>query len=265
MRVQITNSAGKEVKTLYRDTKYQNTGTLYNVPVFTWNAEKYGKYTVTVTIAKKTDSSVYGTEFYLDGIRVMNPMNPDSSNLTTAQDAYAADGESNMTVATLRNALLADTTEIDNELVWNNENFVVFTDTDGKVKDASKYQSNGPKEEVYLAKDQSVSFSLADWDADTNHLYLGIKAPMGAGTVQLGSKTINVNNTVDCYYDAAQLVTISQKKDTDGTIHKVATLTITNPSDSIISLTNIKVTGKSKFVIIPVKDTNDVKPDGSDE
>ena len=261
MRVQITNSAGDEVKTLYRDTKYQNTGTLYNVPVFTWNAEKYGKYTVTVTIAKKTDSSVYGTEFYLDGIRVMNPMNPESKNITTAQDAYAADGESNMTVATLRNALLADTTEIDNELVWNNENFVVFTDTDGKVKDASKYQSNGPKEEVYLAQGQSVSFSLTDWNANENHLYLGIKAPMEAGTVQFGDgDSVAVNNTVDCYYDVAKHATISEVDS-----KKVATLTITNNSNSIISLTNIKVTGTPNFVIIPKKNIDSVNPEGAEE
>lgn len=261
MRVQITNSAGKEVKTLYRDTKYQNTGTLYNVPVFTWNAEKYGTYIVTVTIAKKTDSSVYGTEFYLDGIRVMNPMNPESSNTTIAQDAYAADGESNMTFATLRNALLADTKQNENEeLVWDNKNFVVFTDTNKEVKDASTYQSNGPKEEVYLANGQSVSFSLTDWNANENHLYLGIKAPMGAGTVKLGGESVAVNNTVDCYYDVAKHAKISEVNGV-----KVATLTITNPSDKIISLTNIKVTGTPNFVIIPVKDTNDVIPDGSEK
>lgn len=261
MRVQITNSKGAEVKTLYRDTKYQNTGTLYNVPVFTWNAEKYGTYTVTVTIAKKTDNSAYGTEFYLDGIRVMNPMNPESSNTTIAQDAYAADGESNMTFATLRNALLADTTEIDNELVWNNENFVVFTDTDGKVKDASKYQSNGPKEEVYLAQGQSVSFSLTDWNANENHLYLGIKAPMEAGTVQFGDgDSVAVNNTVDCYYDVAKHATISEVDS-----KKVATLTITNNSNSIISLTNIKVTGTPNFVIIPKKNIDSVNPEGAEE
>lgn len=267
MRVRVTDEGGNVLHTLYRNTKYKADGELYNIPVFTWNAEKYGTYTVTVTVSRPDKAGSYGTDFWVDGIRVMNPMNPDSDKLTIAQDAYAADGESNMTFATLRDALLADTTENGNgELVWDtSKGFVVFTDSNDTITKASEYKSDGPKEEVYLAKGQSVSFSLADWDADTNHLYLGIKAPMGAGTVQLGSKTINVNNTVDCYYDAAQLVTISQKKDTDGTIHKVATLTITNPSDSIISLTNIKVTGKSKFVIIPVKDTNDVNPDGSDE
>lgn len=267
MRVRVTDEGGNVLHTLYRNTKYKADGELYNIPVFTWNAEKYGTYTVTVTVSRPDKAGSYGTDFWVDGIRVMNPMNPDSDKLTIAQDAYAADGESNMTFATLRDALLADTTENGNgELVWDtSKGFVVFTDSNSEITKASEYKSDGPKEEVYLAKGQSVSFSLADWDADTNHLYLGIKAPMGAGTVQLGSKTINVNNTVDCYYDAAQLVTISQKKDTDGTIHKVATLTITNPSDSIISLTNIKVTGKSKFVIIPVKDTNDVNPESSEK
>lgn len=264
MRVTVYDSENQKVYTGYRDTSYKTTDantTLYNIPVFTWNATEYGTYTVKVSIAKKTGN--YGTEFWLDGIRVMNPMNPNSDNLTIAQDAYAADGESNMTFATLRNALLADTTENEHgELVWDtSKGFVVFTDSNGKITKASEYKSNGPKEEVYLAQGQKVSFSLADWDADTNHLYLGIKAPMGAGTVQLGSKSINVNNTVDCYYDAANLVTISEKKDDEGNSHKVATLTITNPSDSIISLTNIKVTGKSEFVIIPEKNTNGVTPD----
>lgn len=262
MRVQVTNSVGEVVKTLYRDTKYQNTGTLYNVPVFTWNAETYGTYTVTVTIAKNNNGSTYGTDFWLDGIRVMNPMNPESSNLTIAQDAYAADGESNMTFATLRNALLADTTQNESgELVWDNKNFVVFTDTEGNVKDASTYQSNGPKEEVYLAEGQSVSFSLANWDADTNHLYLGIKAPMRAGTVQFGDdESVAVNNTVDCYYDVAKHAEISKVNGV-----KVATLTITNNSNSIISLTNIKVTGTPDFVIIPEKNTDSVNPDSAEE
>ena len=261
MRVQITNSKDEVVKTLYRDTKYQNIGTLYNIPVFTWNAEKYGTYTVTVTIAKNNNGTTYGTGFWLDGIRVMNPMYPDSNNFTIAQDAYAADGESNMKFATLRNALLADATQNENEeLVWENKNFVVFTDTDGEVKDASTYQINGPKEEVYLAQGQSVSFSLTNWNANKNHLYLGIKAPMGAGKVQLGDESVAVNNTVDCYYDVAKHAKISE---VDGV--KVATLTITNPSDSIISLTNIKVTGTPDFVIIPGKNTNDVNPDSSED
>lgn len=262
MRVRVTDEAGTVLHTLYRNTKYKAAGELYNIPVFTWNAEKYGTYTVTVTVSRPDKAGSYGTEFWVDGIRVMNPMNPESGNLTTAQDAYAADGESNMKFATLRDALLADTTENENgELVWDtSKGFVVFTDSNGKITKASEYKSDGPKEEVYLAKGQSVSFSLANWDADTNHLYLGIKAPMGAGKVQLGNNSVAVNNTVDCYYDVAKHAKISKVGS-----ETVATLTITNPSDSIISLTNIKVTGTPGFVIIPEKNTNDVNPDSSED
>lgn len=267
MRVRVTDEGGNVLHTLYRNTKYNADGELYNIPVFTWNTETYGTYTVTVTVSRPDKAGSYGTDFWVDGIRVMNPMKPESKNLTIAQDAYAADGESNMTFATLRNALLADTTETENgELVWDtSKGFVVFTDSNGKITKASEYKSDGPKEEVYLAQGQSVSFSLTGWNANENHLYLGIKAPMGVGTVQLGNKSVAVNNTVDCYYDAANLVTISEKKDDEGNSHKVATLTITNPSDSIISLTNIKVTGKSEFVIIPKKNIDSVNPEGAEE
>lgn len=262
MRVRVTDKDENVLHTLYRNTKYKADGELYNIPVFTWNAEKYGTYTVTVTVSRPDKAGSYGTEFWVDGIRVMNPMNPESKNLTIAQDAYAADGESNMTFATLRDALLADTTENENgELVWDtSKGFVVFTDSNSKITKASEYKSDGPKEEVYLAKGQSVSFSLANWDANVNHLYLGIKAPMGRGTVQFGDKSVAVNNTVDCYYDVAKFAKISKVGS-----ETVATLTITNPSDSIISLTNIKVTGTPDFVIIPEKNTNDVIPDSSEK
>lgn len=262
MRVRVTDEAGTVLHTLYRNTKYNADGELYNIPVFTWNAETYGTYTVTVTVSRPDKAGSYGTDFWVDGIRVMNPMNPESENLTTAQDAYAADGESNMTFATLRNALLADTTETENgELVWDtSKGFVVFTDSNGKITKASEYKSDGPKEEVYLAQGQSVSFSLTDWNANENHLYLGIKAPMGAGTVQLGDDSVAVNNTVDCYYDVAKHAKISEVNG-----KKVATLTITNNSNSIISLTNIKVTGTPNFVIIPEKNTNEVIPDSLED
>lgn len=267
MRVRVTAEDGTVLHTLYRNTKYKADGKLYNIPVFTWNTETYGTYTVTVTVSRPDSAGSYGTEFWVDGIRVMNPMKPNSDNLTIAQDAYAADGESNMTFATLRNALLADTTENQNgELVWDtSKGFVVFTDSNDKITNASEYKSDGPKEEVYLAKGQKVSFSLANWDANVNHLYLGIKAPMGAGKVQFGDESVAVNNTVDCYYDVAKFATISEKEDEAGNSHKVATLTITNPSDKIISLTNIKVTGTPDFVIIPEKNTDNVNPDEEED
>ncbi len=268
IEVTVTDKDGYTISQLIRDTSYKNWetytpsststnySTLYNIPVFTWTASDYecdyGTYTVTVTVKKANSTKGYGSEFWLDGIRITNPLNEDDTYASTANSAYATDGESGMTYVTLRNKLLTESTYLDytdNEegvLTWSDSGFVVFTDTDGTVDTATTYQSDGPKEEVYLAKGQSVTFSLANWDADAYDLYLGMKAPTGSGTVTIGSTSVSVNNATDCYYEISDYGTISTAE--DGT--KVVTFTITATSDAIISLTNIKVTGNADFVIV---------------
>lgn len=264
IKVTVTDSDGNTVYQLVRDTSYKNWNTyigaststnydaLYNIPVFTWTASDYGfdygTYTVTVTVYKGTADNGYGTDFWLDGIRITNPLNESDTYASVANSAYATDGESGMTYVTLREKLLTEYTSVsdDNTLTWTDGNsFVVFTDTDGTVETADTYQSDGPKEEVYLAKGQSVTFSLANWDADSYDLYLGMKAPTGSGTVTIGSTSVSVNNATDCYYEISNYGTISTAS--DGT--KVVTFTITATSDAIISLTNLKVTGNAYFVI----------------
>lgn len=216
MRVVIANANGETIYTGYRDTSYKNSegtiggdinvtgGTLYNIPVFTYETENYGTYTVTVTIAGGENAKNYGKEFWLDGIRVINPLDIADANASVATSAYATDGEANMAVVTLRQKLISEA-QINKEndtISWNEgDNFVLFTDTNGKITSAEEYKSNGPKEEVYLNKDQSVTFSLYNWDANTNKIYLGVKAPVGNGAVSINGNTLNINNATDCYYD----------------------------------------------------------------
>lgn len=243
----------------YRDTSFkakEGNPTLYNIPVFTYNVDNYGTYTVTVTLARNTVSTMhYGTEFWLDGICVFNPMNEGSDSYRIAQNAYASDGEANMTKVTLREKLLTDYA-IDSEdgsIEWvDDANFVLFTDTNGAIIRASEYQSNGPKEEVYLNQGQSVTFSLRDWNANTHKIYLGIKAPMGSGVVTINENSINVNNACDCYYDISTYADISSDD--------VATFKITSET-GVISVTNIKVTGNADFTIV---EGNDQTVDGSE-
>lgn len=255
MRVVIKDASGNTVYQGMRDTSYKTddaTLTMYNIPVFTWEADDYGTYTVTVSIARKTGK--FGTDFYLDGIRVYNPINPDGTDLnaTTAKSAYAADGEANCTVATLRDKILTDSTIVDEatgDLIWADGNgFVIFTDTNGEIVDASEYVSNGPKEEVYLNNGQSVTFSLAGWDSNTNKIYLGMKAPTGSAVVSVNGHSITLNNAADCYYDISSYATITT---IDG--EKVATFTVESTS-GLVSVTNIKVTGNTEFVICKPKD-----------
>ena len=263
MKVVITSENKETVKTLLRNNIYKavdgtDVGTLYNVPVFTEEGLDYGTYTVNVSIAKYTTSDdgkkvVYGKDFYLDGIRVINPLDIYDGNVSIANSAYATDGEANMAVVTLRQKLISEAQmNVDDTISWNEgDNFVLFTDTNGKITAAEEYKSNGPKEEVYLNNDQSVTFSLENWDANTNKIYLGIKAPVGSGTVSINGNTLNINNATDCYYDISGYSNITI--DEDGV--KTATFEV-KATSSLISVTNIKVTGTAEFTIVnsPNKD-----------
>ena len=223
----------------YRDTYWKDknnttldsSGILYNIPVYTNEELDYGTYTVVCTVAKAgtpTDGNKNGAgnEFYLDGIRVMQPLNgvfmtdeesgsmikvpdEDLAPMTAkALNAYAMDGESNLDVVTLRQKLLADYPTIDgepeeDEMIEPEEQwpFVVLTDVNGEIILASDYKSIGPKEEVYLAPGQTVSFSLKYWEPEGLKLYMGMKAPFGNAEVAVGHELYELNNAPDCYYD----------------------------------------------------------------
>ena len=210
--------------TTYRDTYWKDdnktdldaSGTLYNIPVFTEEFQDYGTYKVVCTVAKAGTHTAgndngSGNEFYLDGIRVMQPLNEDADEILVekALEAYATDGESNLEVVTLRQKLITDA-QINSEtgeLEWDNDYFVMLTDIDGEIKTAEDYKSIGPKEEVYLSKDpnasngQKVSFSLKYWEPEGLKLYMGMKAPFGNAKVHVGHDTYELKNAPDCYYD----------------------------------------------------------------
>ena len=256
MKVTITDSNNKVVYTGYRDTSYKtetDTTTLYNIPVFTYNAVEYGTYTVTVSIAGGANAGNYGREFWLDGIRVFNPLNEKDANAAMVKSAYVTDEEAYMTNETLRLKMLKDSTSFDEDqnLIWDGTNFVVFTDTNGTIQSASEYESNGPKEEVYLNQGQTVSFALTKWNTNENRVYLGIKAPFGTGSVTINGNTLSINNAADCYYDITNYASVTTGS--DGVM--TASFNVTAAS-SLISVTNIKVSGDAKFTIIQGKNIN---------
>lgn len=258
MRVVIADKDGNTIYNGYRNNIYKSVegtdvGILYNVPVFTYETENYGTYTVTVSIAKKNEKFNFGNDFYLDGIRVMKPLNTSDENQEIANAAYATDGEANMTVVTLREKLIGEAQlNEDNTISWNEgDNFVLFTDNNGEIKAAEEYRSNGPKEEVYLNNNQSVTFSLKGWDANTNKIYLGVKAPLGSGSVSINGNALNLSNAADCYYEISNYADITT--DENGT--KIATFEV-KATSSLVSVTNIKVTGNAVFTIVNESDLN---------
>ena len=213
-------ASGAYMDVWYRDTYWKDKnltdldkdGVLYNVPVYTNEDLDYGTYTVVCTIAKKgspTDGNVdgAGNEFYLDGIRVMQPLNEMAERkdlVEKALEAYTIDGESNLDVVTLRQKLITDNYfPVDPELGETEETwpFVVLTDVNGDIVYASEYVSIGPKEEVYLKPGQKVTFSLKYWEPEGLKLYAGMKAPFGSGKLNVGHDVYELKNAADCYYD----------------------------------------------------------------
>ena len=205
----------------YRDTYWKDDngttldsgGTLYNIPVYSTNENlDYGTYKVVCTIAKAGTHTAgndkgAGNEFYLDGIRILRPLNKNAERqdlVNRAIEAYATDGESNLNVVTLRQKLITDnyfpvdpeSGELEEE--WP---FVVLTDIDGTITYASDYVSIGPKEEVYLMPGQKVTFSLKYWEPEGLKLYAGMKAPFGDASLDVGRTPFRLQNTVDSYYD----------------------------------------------------------------
>lgn len=260
----------------YRDTYYEDTngsdeditGTLYNIPVYTNEDLDYGTYTVVATIAKAGTKGAgavgddgyqhAGKDFYLDGIRIVQPLNMHVTGYTEDENeypiydaitekalgAYATDGEANVDIVTLRYKLITDAETEDN---WN---FVVLTDTNGEITTAEDYTSIGPKEEVYLLPGQSVSFAIKYWHKDGYLLHLGMKAPFGTASAQVGQTTFNLENATDCYYNITGMQSsIVSVTDEDGYTYYVATYTI-SATDRIVSLTNLKVTGNYEFALI---------------
>lgn len=240
-------SAGNVV-TWLRDTRYPDGSelpgkTLYNIPVYTKTDLDYGTYKVTITVAKKT---IYGFEFYLDGIRVFEPADPENAAI---QSAYNSDLESAVSKITLFDQMIGQADEGEGEtLTWIPGN-VVFTDSDGEITDPTKFQVIGPKDEVYLSENQKIEFSINDWynndgtaKAGANaRVYLAAKVPFGgSGTLSVNGTDISINSTVDCYYDITGYL---QKNDTS------AKVSVKCGSGNSIGLTYLKVTGYPDVVL----------------
>lgn len=265
IKVEITKD-GENVDRQYIDMRMigniaTNT-TLYNIPVYNNSGLGYGTYEVTVTVYKAntpvngivdetgnliTGTDKSGSEFYLDGIRVYQPVLNDDR----AESAYASDGESNIALINIRSKIAAD-----KEIGLGGDSFVTLTDVDENIINPDVYTSIGPNEELYLNQGEGdtfyeASFYLLNWDTQRYNLYLGMKTPgNNTASVQVGGRTVNLNNSADCYYDVSDYVTVEMLDlDEDGTEETaLGTLTISNAT-GLVSLTNIKVTGVDEFDI----------------
>lgn len=196
---------------------------LYQIPVVKVDGLDYGTYNVTIEVFyskyfDKTTKSQYS--FWLDAIRVYNPMGENGNSY------YTQDNEGYPQYIKLHDALADGTAKPDDKT-----DKMVFIDG-GSTADIATYANYGPNNEVYLMKGQAITFKIPQ-NANVDSIQIGAKAPDGktAKMVVNSSEPIELNTATEMYY------TISSGADQ---------FTISNTGDGILSLTNLKITYKTK-------------------
>ena len=187
---------------------------IYQVPVIAIRDLDYGTYTVTITVAydKIFDVASQGSfDFYLDAIRVYNPLESSS--------VYAADKESNPIFKVLHNLVAS----------FGNTGTLI----DGlKGANLEQFKVAGPNNEIYLTSGQSVTVDL---ESEVSGKNAQIAARLIAGesaSLDIGGKSVAVNSTVDQYYTINGGITGSE-------------VTITNNGQGTVALTILKLTDGS--------------------
>lgn len=233
----------KAVSIKYIDN-ISKSGDYYQVPTLSFDkidGLEYGTYTVVLT-AGMNGSSGKAT-YYLDGIRVYNPLKDNA----TAEKAYKDAGEANATYIKLRDTLLSAGFGKDDE----NKDGSVFIDEMGKdigvkVGDKEKFEKLGPKNEVYLAPGQAVAFEIENYNPKTMNVFAGLKALSGTavnstrtyGDGNIKEETIKSSN--DLYY---QIIPTSSGRvviKNNSTVEKES-----DKTSKILAITKIRVTNKN--------------------
>lgn len=224
---QLYDSNGNRKKTLAREYSYL-TGELFHVPVISFNGLTKDTYTLKITVAQ-------GSTFYLDGLRIYNPLGTVVDQLPAeAKKAYKADGELDSKLAYIRDGILGTSS-----IITDVQGTVYIDDysasgkvvaghnaTLGSSEVLKEYTRYGCKTETYLPAGKSLTLTL---DKDYSNLQLGLKSSdeknVATYTINKGDEK-TIKSSTDMYYK----VTAEGKK-----------ITITNTSKAMIEITALKV------------------------
>lgn len=223
-----------------------DSGTYYQIPTLSFDNLEYGTYTVKLTVLgnSTSENKEDGTAaYYLDGIRVYNPLGKVNDLNTTEGKAYDQAGELNAKYIKVRDILIDAKTfqgKDTFDTIKDDVSGTVFIDRIENDKGTTTdkigtFEDLGPKNEVYLKKGQGIVFNVKDYDSNAN-LFIGLKAMSGtATTVQVtngtGRTIKNINSANDLYY------TITPDKN--------GNVVIKNTGDGLLSITKVRITTKS--------------------
>lgn len=188
----------------------------YQIPTLSFDGLDHGTYTVSIRVTTAADTR---STYYLDGIRVYNPIK-DLESDETVQNAYGAD-ELNASFTQVRDMLDSSST--------------VFIDEDANGNayagdyDESTYEQYGPKNEVYLAAGQAIVFNVSG----NGSYYVGLKAPAGETKAILSADVNAAETTIGHASDLYYRVTPNSN----------GYVTIKNNGSNLLAVTKLRTAG----------------------
>lgn len=189
---------------------------LYQIPVIKENLP-YGTYEVTISVLYGKYFNSTANEWYtfwLDAIRVYDPMGED-------KETYTQDNEGYPQYIKLHDAIVGQKADITK---------AVFVDG-GANATLDEYTDYGPNNEVYLTHGQAISFRLTGDLASIASVQIGAKTPNGTGEAAMISvNKQEVKTATEMYYAITNDAKDGQQ------------VTIANDGNGILSLTNLKIT-----------------------
>ena len=253
---------------------------LYQIPIISKSDLEYDTYTVQVTPKYSTifDHENRGWySFYLDAIRIYNPIQPDNS--TEAVNYYAADGERSVYHGSIRPLIVSagslgfgdggnlEGTEGETDAKYSlGTVFINGEDGNASFED---YLNYGPNNEVYLAKGQAIAFNLTTNIINPKENVAKIKISMHAPTndnkdamVVFGiggkeaEKPITISSAATLYFDipkdmieweTTKAVNADDLFGIDSTKQNTVSVTknpivIANVGEGMLSLCDVKIT-----------------------
>ena len=207
------------------DTKY-NSGKVYQTPLFSYKGDKSERYEVVVTVGK-------GSTIYLDALRVYYPIGKTNENYTN--------DENNIEYVDIRDQIfnpeyfnVSGELFVDEHADGHNTKSAHIIDL-SKADDKTEYSTYGRKREVAIAPGGTVT--LSGFKQGISVKQIGMRTNAVApekfqltnpkDTVDINGKEINLTSATDMYYNV--------------TVNKNGELVITNNTNYIITLTNLKL------------------------
>lgn len=238
VNIMVRDSANSLVKLLKVDTKTGTAGSetegqnvdSYSLPIASLNGLPRDTYTVTIRHCKSDANETESGAVYLDGFKVFGTIDVNSS-------VYAVDSEQNPNYTEVRNSVLkalnvtADTSEVyANKLaeqiysqIDGQSGAIIISANDAAERDAQDLLDNGPKNEIFLRPAESLVFTLG---SGITSAQIGLKAVNAEVTYIINGSNQTMNTSTDMFY----------KLNASGG----NTVTITNESGGILSVTDLK-------------------------